>query len=395
MNSPFAKQLRLFRLRQGWSLEDLAGAGDGIPSKQMLSRYEKGLSMPSLDIVLSLAKALGTSQRDLLTEYDSEVTFVAFRKHSALSVTEQERIKAETAIQMRDRRKLAAAVGETPAHWRAFPVSAKLPEEAERHAVELRDEWKLSRNPISNLIAVMEEQGAEVIVLDAHDKFSGLSATTHDGQPVAIVRKREQDGARQRMDLAHELAHLILNADSSVDEELYAKRFAGAFIFPESAVFAELGRNRTELSLAELRSIKLRYGISIQGIVRRAHDLEVISEPTYRKWSFLISKWGMRKDEGNPYVPVERPTRPLRLASRAVAEDLLLPGEAIHLGRIDAETAKDLKPEPRELTPQDKFLRMSRAEQAKVILEESKVMAQFYAEHPEELIPDNNDGLDA
>jgi Zn-dependent peptidase ImmA (M78 family) len=369
----------------------LASVSDSIPTKQMLSKYETGAAKPPPEVLCQLAVALGVPLSALVTEQDTEVRFVAFRRHSTLSVTEQEKIKAEITWQIQGRRKLSAAVGEPRVNWRAFSASAKSPEEAERHAVELRDEWKLSRNAISNLTAVMEEQGAEVFMLEAHEKFSGISAWTEDGQPVAVVQKRKQDGARQRMDLAHELAHVILSRDSTVEPEDYAKRFAGAFIFPESAAFAELGRKRSDFRLAELRATKMRYGISIQGIIRRARDLEIITEATYKKWSMLISKWGLRKDEGSPYVPVERPTRPVCLASRAVAEDLLPVEEAVRLGNLGSEEAQDLKPAPAELSPQERFLRMSQSDRAKAFLHESKVMAHFYAEHPEEVIPDFSD----
>ena len=40
------------------------------------------------------------------------------------------------------------------------------------------------------------------------------------------------------------------------------------------------------------------------------------------------------------------------------------------------------------MAPQLRFLAMNRSQRAKAFLAESKVMARFYAEHPEELLPD-------
>jgi hypothetical protein len=40
------------------------------------------------------------------------------------------------------------------------------------------------------------------------------------------------------------------------------------------------------------------------------------------------------------------------------------------------------------LAPQLRFLAMNRAQRTKAFLVESKAMARFYAEHPEELLPD-------
>ncbi len=40
------------------------------------------------------------------------------------------------------------------------------------------------------------------------------------------------------------------------------------------------------------------------------------------------------------------------------------------------------------LSPQLRFLAMNRAQRAKAFLAESKAMARFYANHPEEVLPD-------
>ena len=110
-------------------------------------------------------------------------------------------------------------------------------------------------------------------------------------------------------------------------------------------------------------------------------------ETAYKRWSVLISS-GAAEKRGVPYVPLERPSRPSRLASRAVAERLLSAEAAAQMANLTSEEALDLGPPPDALTPQEQFLRMNKEDRAAAFLRESKAMASFYADHPEELLPD-------
>jgi transcriptional regulator with XRE-family HTH domain len=58
------ERILVLRKRRRWRLEDLAEAS-GL-STSMLSRYERGLSMPPADALRDIARALGTSPDYLL-----------------------------------------------------------------------------------------------------------------------------------------------------------------------------------------------------------------------------------------------------------------------------------------------------------------------------------------
>lgn len=395
MNNDFSKALRLARIRKGWSLEDLSKAHPKLPSKQMLNRYEQGHSAPSPETLRILAEALGVSISALLMKIETEIDFVAFRKLSKLGAGEQEKIKAEVSLRVEGQRKLSAAVGEAAPVWDETTFRTEDPAGAELDARKLRQKWELSIHPVPNLISLLEKKGASVLTIDADPGFSGISGwISPRNQPVLAIIEREKDGARQRMDLAHELAHVVLSKDAKVDPEDYAKRFAGAFLLPKQALVSELGQHRSDLRMAELRDVKLRYGLSIQAVLRRARDLNIISESTYKKWCIDISKQGLRKDEGEPYVPVEKSSLVLRLASRAVTEDLLTLERAAQYGGLPSDQIQLLEKGPIPSTPQKMFLKMSRAKRAKAFLDESKAMKRFYAKHPKEILPDLDDGSD-
>ncbi|NJL19533.1 MAG: helix-turn-helix transcriptional regulator [Bdellovibrionaceae bacterium] len=172
MNTMLGKTLKPARLRLGWSLDELAKAAGGVVSKQMLSKYEQGLSCPSQEILFAVAAALGTKAGDLLTEPKSKVEFVAFRKHSKLSASDQEKVKARVCWQMEGRLALSSTLGESTPRWQGQRMTAHSIEDAERHAVELRAEWGLGRQPIASLTSLLEDKGAAVLQLKEEEEFS-------------------------------------------------------------------------------------------------------------------------------------------------------------------------------------------------------------------------------
>src|SRR4051812_23759702 len=85
-------RLRVLRLARGMSLDDLAVATNSIVSKQMLSRYERGLSVPTPRVITALAKALGVPVSRLFGGANLTVKPVAYRKQTSLSKGDQHRI---------------------------------------------------------------------------------------------------------------------------------------------------------------------------------------------------------------------------------------------------------------------------------------------------------------
>lgn len=388
MNAAFPIHLKAARLRLGWSLDQLATKA-GCVTKAMLSKYEQGASMPSREVLQKLGAALGVSPATLLTDDKIKVEFVAFRKTSGLTAKETQRILGQAEWRLRHRWDLMRILGETPPAGALPRFGADLVSLAEAHASALRLEWSLGVGPLPNLTNLLEDHGVQVVVLEADPAFSGISAWVNGTHPVVVVQKRKNDGARQRMDLAHELAHLIGRPANEPDVEPYARLFAGAFLFPETAVRREFPVRRNRITLAELKAIKAKYGISFEGILYRLRELGVLSPEGYRWWYEVghIRK----KETAEMIVPVETPSHPIRLASRALTEGLIGLKEIAEGGDVPVDDLKDQAPKPRE-TLQQQFLRMSHAQRKQVIREEAERLAKHYAGHTEEILPDITDG---
>ncbi|MDP9454862.1 MAG: XRE family transcriptional regulator [Actinomycetota bacterium] len=189
--------------------------------------------------------------------------------------------------------------------------------------------------PIRHLINTVEKGGVLVLALpvalekrDAYSLWAG-----HRGQKPVIVVAGEAPGDRLRFSVAHELGHLILHrehpkTEKEMDDE--ADRFASEFLLPEEPMRHELV---TPITLTGLAQLKLRWRVSIQALIRRARDLDIITERQYKYLFQKLSKLGWRKQEPKNFaVPVEKPR-----AVRQMAE--LLYGKPIDSRRL-ADDAK-------------------------------------------------------
>ena len=134
---------------------------------------------------------------------------------------------------------------------------------------------------------------------------------------------------RVRLTLAHELGHLVLHSDITIDQDVEAEanQFAGEFLMPEEVIRPAL-RN---LRVARLLDLKREYGVSMQALVERAFHLELIS-PTQRTSMYkMFSARGWRKVEpGSEDLPPEQ-TSLASAIGRSLSERGLSPDEVARI----------------------------------------------------------------
>lgn len=341
-------RLRRARVLKSLSLQQLADQLGDI-SKQALSKYEQGRDTPNSTRLLSLADALGVSPEYFFRPDTVTLGEVDFRKHSSFGKKHQEAIKEQVREHLE--RYLAAerlfASEGSEAHfsrWRErFPVAC--PEDAERAAERLRDDWELGLSPIANLTETLEERGIKVVGLDAHEKFDGLCAVVNDGADAVIVSNTERPGERQRFNLAHELGHLVMRMPDEMhgtqDEEKLCHRFAGALLFPTEQVGASFGKRRKRVLLEEFIMAKQEWGISIQATLRRLYDLDIVRQELYQSTFRRWSAQGFRKCEPQPLQP-EASFRLRQLVCRALAEGLVTPSRAAELLNVQLKDVEKI-----------------------------------------------------
>ena len=163
--------------------------------------------------------------------------------------------------------------------------------------------------------------------------IDGLAAKVRRKDRVAagvIVIKRSTWSERKRFNLAHELGHMVIAPSGGVDEEKAAHRFAGAFLMPADALRAEIGANRSSISIGELVALKKRFGVSVQALTYRCKDLGIINQAAFGLLFKIFTERGWRTapyEEPETMLPdLEEPKRFERLCYRALAERVI--GEA-------------------------------------------------------------------
>lgn len=321
-------RIKLARVKAGLTIRDLADRVGVTPTA--ISKFERGEIAPRQSTLLRLAKALSVGVEFFFREVRVHTVTLAYRKHSTLGTRTQEAVEA-AIVETIERYLIIEEM--FPAD--SFPET-RLPHftindisQVEQIAEKLREAWNLGNDAIDDLCGRLEDCGIRVIAIDGPQGFDGLACWVNDRIP-AIAFNANVPGDRQRFDLAHELGHLVLDVGPDIDEEKAAYRFAGAFLVPATAVYSELGRKRSNLSLDELLLLKKEYGLSVAAWIRRAFDLEIITSGTYNTLYRRLSAAGWRAQEPE-IAPKEEPRRLCLLVHRALAENFITPSFAATL----------------------------------------------------------------
>jgi len=376
------KRLKQLRLARGLSLDALAAEMGGIITKQALSKYELGKAAPSPVVLNKLAAALGIKAAYLWSEPSFSVRFIAYRKGSGLLKGEQKRVESVVIQSLEDRMRLQDLTGES--NGALLPIrklNVRKIADAELAAQRMRELWRIGQAPIANVTDMLEDHLVHVLEVEADEKFDGISAVVLNGEDnikaAVVVSRPAIAGERQRLNLAHELGHLVLNISKETDEEKAAFRFAAAFLAPAESLYKEIGHKRVFIQPDELLMVKQRFGISVQALLYRLHDLGVITDSYYKKWCMDINRLSWRKHEPCE-LPPERPQWLRRSVLRALGEGFLTREEA------EKMLGEQLKAkEPLSLIERRSFMKLPLEERRKLLAEQASNFETYFGQNPE------------
>ncbi|MFY4730127.1 helix-turn-helix domain-containing protein [Nitrospira sp. BLG_2] len=374
-----AQRLKRLRMSRGLSLDALVASMGHVVTKQALSKYECATASPSPIVLNKLADTFKVKASYFLREPQVIVKFIGYRKASTLPKKDQGRIESLVTEVLEDRVSLQVMTGwpngnHLPIH--AHRIS-KI-EDTERAAEELRTNWKLGQDQISSMVGMLEDHHIHVIEIDAIDKFDGICAVAVDEatqtQAAGLVTSKGVSGERQRLSLAHELGHLVLKIGHNIDEEKAAFRFGAAFLAPAQVVYREIGTKRDTILSEELLLFKKRFGMSVQALVRRLFDLDIISEGYYRHWMMLINRLKWKRKEPGELEP-EQSQWLRQTALRAYAEGLISREEVERLlgESLDVE-------EPLTLIERRAFMKLPLEERRRILSEQAEKLKSHYSE---------------
>ncbi|MER5493443.1 ImmA/IrrE family metallo-endopeptidase [Streptomyces sp. NPDC002490] len=230
------------------------------------------------------------------------VGLIHHRKKAALSAPALRQVHAQLALTRIQLSGIASAAKTSRGTGSAFlrvPLDTlTTPKDAAR---EVRKAWKLAPGPVPNVIEAVEKAGALVTVRDlGSDLLDAVSQWDGVEPPLFLVNGRAP-GDRCRFSVAHELGHLIMHAEpgSGPQQEKQADSFAAELLMPAADI-----RNafKAGVDLQRLMELKRTWRVSMSALLRRALDLNALTEWQHRTLVIEMSALGYRTAE-----PVEIP----------------------------------------------------------------------------------------
>lgn len=299
-------RLKLARIYCGMTTDEL-GEKVGV-TRQGVSQFENGKNAPSLSTLISLASMLHFpvsffTQEDVNRGEDN-VGSTYFRK----LLTTSKKYQQEQIAKM----KFVARIYSFLNQYVEFP-HVNLPNldsdvDPELAAKNLRVFWKLGDAPITNIIRVMENNG--IVVTSFETSTDDVDAYSHKLNDLFIVvlSKNKQVAARTNFDAAHELGHILLHnwyedLDSLSREEFKlreteANAFASAFLLPEEAFRCDFERfGQRGRGLERFVAMKQKWHVSIEALLYRSRELDLITTTQYQSLYRLLHKKGWYHNE--------------------------------------------------------------------------------------------------
>lgn len=317
----YGDRIRQVREYMGWTQTELAT--QLMVSQAFVAYMESGVAKPPMDAVTTLVFKSGfpVSFFEAPTDaMDFPLGSLLFRAHADMKEREQRVVHRHAQMAYEVVRHLLASriIRDVPV--RVPRTTERDPEHA---AIIARSELGLSNDsPVKHVVATMEAAGVVVIALPRSfargDAFSAWAFADESRRRPVVVLSADRPADRVRMNAAHELAHLVMHqqvASSAAALEDDAKRFASAFLLPADAMRQMVV---SPVTLDTFVSLKVRWGVSIQALIVRAHTLGLITPRKYKSLMQRLSARGWKLNEPlSSEVPMERP-RVVRQMAEAV-----------------------------------------------------------------------------
>lgn len=301
------EMLRMGRLLRALTQHELAARTE--IDQALISKYENGRPINDSDLkkiseILQLPEAF--FRRQIPIHAPNGASMIMFRRRKTASTKVQDQVIMEMNW-LRDNVRILRESVDVQGFFNIplYEPEEGSPEEIESIAERVRLELRILPGPVKSVIRSLESMGVVIIHKELPTKVDAILDSSLVDSPIALL-KDNIPGGRQRFSLAHELGHLVMHNTIKFDLdaiEEQADRFASAFLMPAYDIKTKLRK----LTLERLIALSAEWQVSVQALVRRAADLDLLTDRQYRYWNVQLSQNGFRTSEPVP-LPVEFPT---------------------------------------------------------------------------------------
>jgi Zn-dependent peptidase ImmA (M78 family)/transcriptional regulator with XRE-family HTH domain len=179
-------------------------------------------------------------------------------------------------------------------------------------AEKCRENWGLGLGPISNMVRLCETHGIVVTTFPSVSKeVDALSLAVK--RPVFVRNEAKESICRQRLDLGHELGHLVLHDGVITGDRLtesQANHFAGALLIPQVMMRTHfpIWYKNGRYNWAKLSDFKLEWKVSKAAILYRAKQLGLLTQEQYTSGVIYLKRYGEGITEKEDHlIPAEKP----------------------------------------------------------------------------------------
>lgn len=276
-------------------------------TRQAISKYERGISKPTIDVLLAISKSL-----NFPLEFFYKNEFETMAKSSPLFFRSNANIAKKSKTACKSFIKLTNDVKIQLEDYVDFPcVELSVTDldyedlsfaDIENLALQVRKAWGIDNAPVGDLIGLLENNGVIVSQLYADEKvFKGIDAFScwKNATPYILYNPSRKSAVRIRFSILHEVGHLIMHSSLSEEDatkkavidfvDQQADQFAAAFLMPVTSFPDEIYGS----SLAAMTVIKEKWGVSISAILKRCESLGLLTDNqlTYLKKQMTIKKY--------------------------------------------------------------------------------------------------------
>ncbi len=346
----FGLRLKQARVRAKLSLEALAKKMNGSVTKQAISKYEKGQMAPSSSTLIALATALGADINHFFRPIspDLQNLEVSFRKKSNISAKDVAALKIDIQDDIERFLEIEEILGKDGKKPYVIDNVGIISDthQMEKLAIKLREKWSLGSSPILNIQDTLELNGIKVIFCDGPIGFDGVSGAVNQDTLIMVLNTKVDMIERQRFTAMHELAHLLFNNhfDASLtkkEQEHLCHAFANEMLVP-GVVLRNFFEDKRRISLRELIFVQEQYGISIDAIMYKLHELSIVGDKRYHAFNIRKNQEpGLKEEIETSRFEEIKTSRFEAMVYGALASELITESKAASLLKVPLESVRE------------------------------------------------------